>query len=132
MATIYLPPEVGQKYKAYQARRPKGNDPFPNPQTDREEIVHGLWECGVMVAGWWLHETEQLRDMLQKYQVTQREEAERMEREEAERIRKKLLEPPPEEIAAAIKDVLNWQKVRRTGARRVYQGSGVTHIGETK
>lgn len=120
MATIILPNHVGQQYKAYQARRPKGDDPFPNPQTKREEIVHGLWECGVMVAGWWLHETEQLQDMLDKYRQTQREEAERMEQEAIERTRRELLAPPKAEIAKALKDVLAWQKRKRTGVRKFY------------
>jgi len=120
MATILLPGHVGQQYKAYQKRRPKGDDPFPNPQTNREEIVHGLWECGVMVAGWWLHDTEQLKDMLDKYQQTQREEAELMETQEAERIRRKLLEPPEAEIAEALKEVLASRKRRRDGVRKFY------------
>ena len=120
MSTIILPNHVGQQWKAYQARRPKGDDPFPNPQTKREEIVHGLWECGVMVAGWWLHEDEQLQDMLDKYRQTQREEAERMETEEAERIRRKLLEPPAAEIAEALKDVLAYQKRKRNNVRKFY------------
>lgn len=120
MATILLPNHVGIQYKAYQARRPKGPDPFPNPQTNREEIVHGLWECGVMVAGWWLHDTEQLKDMLDKYRQTQREEAERMEQEAIERNRRKLLEPPSAEIAEALKEVLASQKRKRDGVRKFY------------
>lgn len=120
MAKILLPNSVGERYKAYQARRPKGDDPFPNPQTVREEVVHGLWECGVMVAGWWLHETEQLQDMLHKYQQTQREEAERMEQADIERTRRKLLEPPKAEIAEALKEVLASQKRKRDGVRKFY------------
>src|SRR4051812_10248333 len=115
MAIILLPNHVGIQYKEYQKRRPKGIDPFPSPQNEREEVVHGLWECGVMVAGWWLHETEQPGDMLQKYQQPKREEAEKREKEAIERPRGKFLPPPQAEIAAALKDMLGFQKAKRSG-----------------
>lgn len=120
MATIYLPNRVGQQYQEYQKRRPKGADPFPNPQTEREEIVHGLWEVGVMVAGWWLHETEQLRDMLHKYQQTQREEAEQMEQDKVERESRAHLQPTSVQRAEFLRGVLAAQKRRRDGVRKFY------------
>lgn len=125
MAKIYLPQSVGQEYFR---RRQMGADPFPNPQTDREEVVHGLWQAGVWVAGWWLHETEYLKDLLDKYRQTQREENERMEKEAAEKARKKLLGPTRPQISEFLKDLNDFQHAQRAGRKRVYRGSGTQQL----
>ena len=118
-SNIWLyPTKATQEY--LRRRQRQGDDPYPEPQSEREEIMHRFWLIGVTVAGWWLESTEYLRDLLQKYEVTQAQEAEEMERQAAERIRRQLLGPSQEQIAAGLKDVLAFQKRKRSGIRKYY------------
>ena len=117
------PTKATQEY--LKRRQRVGPDPYPAPQTEREEIVHKLWLMCVVVAAWWDEETSVLRDICHKAEQTQREEAERMEKEAAERIRRSLLLPSKAQIQEAVKDALEWRKAKRNGVRRIYQGSGV-------
>ena len=117
MSAIYLPKQTGIEYLK---RRQRGPDPYPDPQTEREAIVHGLWEIGVMVAGWWLLETDHLKDMLGKYRETQQKEAEQMEKDAAERERRKPLQPTSSQRAEFLRGVLASQKRKRDGVRKFY------------
>jgi hypothetical protein len=119
---MYLFPSTVAAYKA--ARPPLGPDPFPNPQDEREEVVHQLWQLSIGVAGWWLEETSYLRDLLQKYLVTQAAEAVALEKAAVLRAKRKRDGPRQEQLAAALKDVLDFHKSRKAGRRRVYAGSG--------
>lgn len=122
---LYPTPAVQE----YMKRRQRvGNDPFPNPETEREEIVHRLWLMSVTVAGWWLEETSVLRDILQKAEVTQKAEAERMEKEAAERIRRSLLLPTQAQISERLRDIWSFNKAKREGRRQVYAGSGTQSL----
>lgn len=127
MSTIYLPNHVGEEYLK---RRQRGPDPFPNPQTNREEVVHDLWEVGVMVAGWWFLETDYLKDLLDKYRQTQVEEARQMEADRAEKDRRASVhvQPSKETVQEALKDALAYTKRKRNGIRKLYQGSGVESL----
>lgn len=125
MAKLWLPNSVGQEY---QKRRQMGADPFPEPKTNREEIVHELWQCGVWVAGWWLEDTEYLKDLLDKYKETQVKEAEQMEKEAAERVRRSLLLPNRAQISERLRDVRDFNQAKREGRKRVYQGSGTQQL----
>jgi hypothetical protein len=112
----------------FERRQRSGADPYPQPQTEREDVLHRLWLTGVIVAGAELEETEYLRDLLQKYEVTQRQEAERMAEERAERVRKSLYLPRPEQISERLRDVMDFNKAKRDGRRRLYAGSGTTSL----
>lgn len=46
------------------------NNPFPNPQTEREELLSILWGLKVLVPGTWLLEVSELRDIVQ-WQIEQ-------------------------------------------------------------
>ena len=40
-------------------------NPFPNPQTEREELLSILWGLKVLVPATWLLEVSELRDIVQ-------------------------------------------------------------------
>ncbi len=111
---------------AYFERRQRvGIDPFPVPQTEREEIIHKLWWLGIAVAGWWLEETSVLRDMLQKYEQTQAEEAMQMQREREARLVRQAAGPTRAQISEGLRDIYSHGKARREGRRRLYPASGL-------
>lgn len=122
MAKIWLPNSAAQEY--FGRRQAIGRDPFPDPQTEREEIVHQLWQLRVTVAGWELEETGYLRDLLHKYLETQPQEALRMQKEAEERNARRKVGPTRQQISEGLRDVYDFNKVRKSGAKRVYQGSG--------
>ncbi len=129
-SNIWLyPTPATQEY--LKRRQRHGDDPFPHPENEREEIMHEFWLISVAVAGWWLEETSYLRDLLQKYKHEAAVEAERMEKEAAERVRRSLLLPSRAQIRDAVKDAIEWRKAKRAGIRRIYQGSGVESLGGT-
>lgn len=110
---------------AYFERRQRvGIDPYPTPQTEREEIVHKLWFIGVAVAGWWLEETSVLRDMLHKYEETQAEEAMSMQKQREERLVRQAAGPSRAQISEGLRDIYHFGKAKREGRRRLYPASG--------
>lgn len=127
---IYLFPST---VAAFMAARPAiGDDPYPEPTTEREEIVHQLWQLRVTVAGWWLEETSYLRDMLQKYLVIQSAEAVVLEKEAIRKAKARRNGPRPEQISERLRDVLDFNKAKRAGRQRVYQASGTTALEGVK
>lgn len=117
MPKLWLPQAAA---KTYFERRQRGDDPFPDPQNNREEVIHQLWQCGVMVAGWWTMETEYLRDLLDKYLETQPQEALKMQKEAEERAKRQARGPSKAEISEGLKDVLDFQRAKAEGRKRLY------------
>lgn len=126
MAKIWLPNSAAQEY--FSRRQAVGPDPFPDPQSEREEIVHQLWQLRVTVAGYWLEETSVLRDILQKHLETVPQEALRMQREMEERDRRRAKGPTRAQISEQLRDVYSFNQARKSGSKRVYQGSGVESL----
>lgn len=118
MPKIWLPNSAAKAY--FENRQQIGPDPFPEPTSEREEIVHQLWQLRVAVAGWWLEETSVLRDMLHKYLETQPQEAMRMEKEAAERARRRANGPTRQQISESLRDVREFQQARVEGRKRLY------------
>jgi len=128
MPKIWLPNKVAQEY--FSRRQAVGNDPYPDPQSEREEIVHQLWQLRVSVAGWWLEETSVLRDILQKQLEAVPQEALRMQAEAEERERRRATGPIRAQISAGLRDVYSFNKAKRDGRRRLYPASGVEALNE--
>lgn len=112
----------------FENRQQVGRDPFPVPQTEREEIIHKLWYLGIGVAGWWLEETSVLRDMLQKYEVTQIQEAEMLLKKKQDRAVRMASQPTKAQVSERLRDVYGYNKAKQAGRRRVYQASGVESL----
>lgn len=108
----------------FESRQQLGGDPFPRPQTEREEIVHKLWYLGIGVAGWWLEETSVLRDMLHKYEVTQMQEAEMLLKKKQDRAARMATGPTKKQISERLRDVYGFNQAKKAGRKRVYQASG--------
>jgi hypothetical protein len=115
--------------KAFHDARPAiGDDPYPEPQDERQEIVHQLWQLRVAVAGWWTMETDYLRDLLQKYLEVQSAEAVALEKKAVLKAKRKRDGPRPAQITERLKDVWTYNQARKEGRRRQYQASGVTAL----
>lgn len=108
----------------FESRQQATVDPFPSPQTEREEIVHKLWYLGIYTA-WWLEETSVLRDMLQKYEVTQAQEAEMLLKKKQDRAARMASQPTKKQISERLRDVYDYNQAKKAGRKRVYQASGV-------
>lgn len=128
MPKLWLPQQAAQEY--FSRRQSVGPDPFPEPQTEREEIVHQLWQLRISVAGWWTLETSYLRDLLHKYLQEQPAEALRMQKEAEERRERQARGPSRKEISEGLNDLHKFNMVRKSGARRIYLGSGTEALSE--
>lgn len=126
MAKFWLPQAAAETYFK---NRMRGDDPFPDPQTNREEVVHQLWQCGVMVAGWWLEDTEYLKDLLDKYLETQPQEAIKMHQEALERAERRAKGPTDKQISERLRDIRDFAVAKSEGRKRLYSGSGTEHLG---
>lgn len=128
MADKFWLPGTPAVHAYFESRQQVGRDPFPVPQTEREEIIHKLWAIGVAVAGWWLEETSVLRDMLQKYEVTQAQEAERLLAKKQLRAARMAVGPTRKQISEGLRDIYAFNQAKKTGRRRLYPASGITSL----
>ena len=111
--------------KALQNRyQEPGDDPFPVPQDERQEIVHQLWQLRVTVAGWWTMETDYLRDLLQKYIEVQSAEAVVLEKLAILKAKERRNGPRQEQIVERIKEVRAYNQAHREGRKTQYLGAG--------
>ena len=96
MSRLYLP--IGSNH-----------EPYPNPQTRKQELLNRLWRTRTLIPGARNFSEEELRDHVQKQEAKYKTEIEKSSKI-AQRV---VSQYEHDQVIGAIKEYLEWRRKRK-------------------